>query len=453
MNIRHLCHFSQFHSASNAVLTCLLSICTIALPVKAQAIVAPAITPPTGSYLTPVAVELHAPSGTIRYTVDGTRPDSSSPIYSTPLTVSAPTQINAIAYQSGTASGVTTAFVNVNGAATPILQSGLQLWLSGDFGVVTSIGSPGPVTQWTDLSGLGNSATSSAGNQPGFTGTPTASVAFNGTSQYLSLPSGFTNFSTGATIFIVARPSTPGSHARFFDLGNGSSNNIYMSEPSTGSFDLHVVNGSTDSSVTASSVINLGQFQLVEGSYNGTNTGTLFTNGAQDAQSTSMQAANYVRRSSNFIGQASGSGNYFPGQIAELLLYSTQLTSSQISAIQSYLIQKYQLLSVTPSTPIISVAGGTLSRPTQVAIASQPGASTYFTTDGSTPSSSTGQLYCGCPLTVNFSQTIKAISILNGVSSSVASATYTLDSSQWPAPSPTDTTAPTINLQLPVASQ
>jgi hypothetical protein len=48
---------------------------------------------------------------------------------------------------------------------------------------------------------------------------------------------------------------------------------------------------------------------------------------------------------------------------------------------------------------------------------------------------------------------LKAISVLNGVQSSVTTATYTLDSNQWPAPDPTDMTAPTINLTEPAPTQ
>jgi len=46
-------------------------------------------TPPGGNYLDPVLVTLanDAPGGTIRYTLDGTTPGGTSPIYSTPLLI------------------------------------------------------------------------------------------------------------------------------------------------------------------------------------------------------------------------------------------------------------------------------------------------------------------------------------------------------------------------------
>jgi hypothetical protein len=276
---------------------------------------------------------------------------------------------------------------------------------------------------------------------------------FDGISQHLTLPSGFANFTSGGSFFLVVSPVSPASNARLFDLGNGSANdNIYMSEPSTNAAALHVYNGSTDSSVSSSSAITVGQFQLLEGTYSGTNTATIYTNGVQGAQSTSMQTALNITRSNNFIGQGSAGGNFYSGNIAEVLFYSTLLTTSQRAAIEAYFQQRYQLLSETPVAPVISVSGGTLTQPTQVAISSQSGTITFITTDGTTPSPSS-PAYSGAPITINYTQTLKAVSYRNGVASSVASATYTLDPTQFPAPSSSDMTAPTINLQLPTPTQ
>lgn len=419
----------------------------------AMALNPPTISPATGTFSESQAVVISAPQGTIYYTTDGTLPTTASNQYALPIPVSNPTQIKAVAYQSGVYSAVKTVFLDVDPALAPLLLTGLKLRLSGTFGIVTDLGSPAPVTQWVDLSGANNSASIDQPNRPTQANAVggTAGVSFDGT-QYLRLPSGFADFTTGASFFLVVRPDSPATASRFFDLGNGvASNNIYMSEPSAGAADLHVFHNATDSSVSWSSAVTVGQFQLLEASYNGTNTATIFSNGTQGAQSTSMQTASNITRSSNFIGRASGGANYYAGAIAEVLVYSTQLTASQRASIESYFIQKYQLLSVIPRTPVISVPAGTLGGPTQVAIASEPGSLTFVTTDGTTPTT-TSPVYSG-PINVYYSQTVKAVSVLNGVQSSVATATYTLDASQWPAPNPADITAPTINLVLPAPTQ
>jgi hypothetical protein len=168
----------------------------------------------------------------------------------------------------------------------------------------------------------------------------------------------------------------------------------------------------------------------------------------QGAQSTTMNTMNNLTRSACFIGQASAGGNYFNGEIAEILLYSRGVTASEQAAIEGYLINKYQALNAnTVAAPTISVAAGTLTGPTQVAIEAPAGATVYWTNSGATPTTSSNAYTQ--PLSVNYTQTIKAIAVINGVQSSVASAAYTLNSTQWPAPSATDTTPLQLNIQLP----
>ena len=52
-------------------------------------------------------------------------------------------------------------------------------------------------------------------------------------------------------------------------------------------------------------------------------------------------------------------------------------------------------------------------------------------------------------LNISYTQTVKSIAILNGISSTVSSATYTLDNVQYSAPSLTDTRPLQVDLQTP----
>lgn len=421
------------------------------LPAYAQ-VSPPTISASTGSYSSPQLVSISAPAGQIFYTLDGSVPSASSNLFSLPISISAPTELSAVVYQGGVYSPVSTVYLDVDAKLAPILQPGLILRLTSDFGIVSGSGNPESVAEWIDLSGQGNNAVGSVGSQPSFVAKSAgiSCVNFNGSSQLLSLPA-LTNSLSAISAFIVVAPSSPSAGARFFDFGNGAlADNIYMSEPSTNAADLHVVRLSTDSSVTSSSAITPGQFQLLEGSYAG-NTASISTNGVFGNQSMSMQSSRNVIRTNNFIAQAAAGGNYYSGNIAELLIYAVPLTATQRAAVEAYLINKYRLLAVAPTAPIISVPSGTLSGPTQVAISAQDGATVYVTTDGTTPSPSSSPIY-SCPLNVPYSQTIKAIAVLDGAQSGVASATYTLDSTQFPAPNPSDMTAPTINLTLPAPS-
>jgi hypothetical protein len=81
------------------------------------------------------------------------------------------------------------------------------------------------------------------------------------------------------------------------------------------------------------------------------------------------------------------------------------------------------------AAPTFTPAGGTYSTTQNVSIASSTnGASIRYTTDGSTPTSTTGTLYTG-PVTISVTTTLKAIAFASGLSdSTVSTATYTISS-------------------------
>lgn len=421
----------------------------------------PVIQPGSGTFIPQQPLMLsQAQDALVNFRLDGTTPTSSDPWFynnqSFFLTSVSPEFVPKIPFTStitakGTApfwndSAVATAVYQMDNTTGAIPRSGLIQWLSA--GNVTLSGSN--VTTWQDISGTGNNASNGA-NQPtlvtgAINGLP--AVNFSG-SQFLQMPAGMANFTSGMTAIIVASPSSVSAGARLFDFGNGAtSDNVIMSLPSTTGLTFSTYNGSTASSATASTGINLGQFQLLEALYSGTNTATLFQNGTQLVQSTTMQTLNNLTRNNCYLGQDSAGGNRFNGQIAELLLWNRQLSVTERTSVEGYLLGKYQALSANSTTaPTLSVATSTLSVPAQVAIAGPNGAKIYWTNDGTTPTSSSNP-YVG-PVRVAWTQTLKAIAILNGISSSVSSSTLTLDSTQYPAPAAADTRTLNLEQQLP----
>ena len=102
--------------------------------------------------------------------------------------------------------------------------------------------------------------------------------------------------------------------------------------------------------------------------------------------------------------------------------------------------------------PVFSVTSGTtFSAPSYVAISVPFDGEVRYTRDGSAPSG-TSTLYTG-PLLIRWSEQIRAIAIVNSVSSNIVSATFNLDSTKYPNPSTGGTTAPVINLQYPTTAQ
>ncbi len=79
----------------------------------------------------------------------------------------------------------------------------------------------------------------------------------------------------------------------------------------------------------------------------------------------------------------------------------------------------------TVAAPYFTPAEGTFYGPTDVTIKAQEGATINYTLDGSTPTTSSAVF--SEPFTVSQTTTVKAIATLNGVTSDVATATYTIE--------------------------
>jgi hypothetical protein len=110
----------------------------------------------------------------------------------------------------------------------------------------------------------------------------------------------------------------------------------------------------------------------------------------------------------------------------------------------------YTLSAATASTPNFSLAGGTYATAQSVAISdSTAGATIYYTTNGSTPTTSSTK-YSG-PIAISASETLNAIATASGYgTSAVATATYTI--SAGTAATPTFSVTPgTYNSNVTVA--
>lgn len=93
----------------------------------------------------------------------------------------------------------------------------------------------------------------------------------------------------------------------------------------------------------------------------------------------------------------------------------------------------------TVSTPTFSLAGGTYTTEQTVTIScATSGATIYYTTNGSKPSTSS-TMYNGA-ITIRETTTLKAIAIKDGTESSVAEATYTINTGGGDEPTPSGET-------------
>lgn len=116
---------------------------------------------------------------------------------------------------------------------------------------------------------------------------------------------------------------------------------------------------------------------------------------------------------------------------------SKQVSSITFKAVENTFLQQVEVLYTRPSSSEASVAAPTFSpaactftqRPFQVSLScATEGASIYYTTDGSTPAANNGPLYTpSSSIVLTNTTTVKAIAVLNDVSSNVAVATYTYE--------------------------
>jgi hypothetical protein len=358
--------------------------------------------------------------GVIHYTTDGSTPTSSSPTYTVPFNVTSTTTVKSIVVEPVATSAVTTAYLQIDASTANVPTAGLQLWLKADNGASAS--------SWADVSGNQNNfSQSNSSNQPVFTsnainGLP--AMTFSGSSEYMSGPSGFANLTAGASVFVVTSPTSVVNNARFFDFGNGeTSDNIYLSESTTSNLNLYAYNGSTASSVSASSAITTGQFQLLEAldSYPTTAEAFLYNNAALKA-SGAIGTLNNIARTGTFVGCDYNKALFFNGKIAEVLIYNTPLSPAQKAAVEGYLFARYAL---TVGTPVILPGNCVAASQQSVTINGDPGATVHYTTDGSTPTTSS-PVYTA-PLNITTTTTVKAIAVQSFGTSAVASAYVQID--------------------------
>jgi hypothetical protein len=410
----------------------------------------PTFTVANGIYGQPELVGINGPFGaTINYTLDGSPATTSSQLYVNPIALEVTTQINAVATVSGVTSSMASAYYVLDGHIYNLSSTNLLGWYSCScYGPMVS-GSQG---FWPDLSGAGNNATQgTVGNQPVLVSgdiNNLSALAFNGSSSNFQLPS-LTFNNTGLTIVAVMNPTSLVSNAQILNLSGSPApqNLIGLSENSSSQLQFTVYNssGTSSTSVTSSSALTANQYYLVEVVQSGT-TCTLYVNGVQVGQNTSMNQIPSTALNNNFIGQSSSGGGYFNGHMTQLIYYSTPLSTQQRLMMESYLLSMFQITGQQPFAPTLSINSSTLSSPQPIVITAQPNAIVHFTTDGTTPTSSSPVL--NGPLQISYTQTVKAIAIQGSQSSAVASATYTLDSTQWPTPASGGPTLQ-INLTLP----
>jgi hypothetical protein len=131
---------------------------------------------------------------------------------------------------------------------------------------------------------------------------------------------------------------------------------------------------------------------------------------------------------------AAGTTKLYSGQITVAASETVQAIATATGYVQSGVALAAFGVGPLATTPTFSPVGGTYAAVQTVTICdSTLGATIYYTTDGTTPST-TSNIYSG-PITVSANQTVQAIAVAPGYSNgNVGSATYTINIPQTAAP-------------------
>jgi hypothetical protein len=128
-------------------------VATVAYTLTVPAAAPPVFDPPAGTYTEPqtVAIATSTADATIRYTVDGSEPNSRSPIYGEPIGIAAPTVLKARAFKMNLGPSATAAasyLIDTGTVALPVF-SPAGGWYATAQTVTVSSATPGAVVRYT----------------------------------------------------------------------------------------------------------------------------------------------------------------------------------------------------------------------------------------------------------------------------------------------------------------
>ena len=366
-------------------------------------------------------------NASIHYTTDGTTPTASSPTYTGAITVSASQTIQAIAVDPSLSNSSVT-------SAIYVIQTG------GGGGGTATINFASGFTSTTGLTLNGNAVNTNDTKLALTTG-----VTAQKGSIFWGQPVGVQSFTTDFT-FQITNPQADGMTFTIQNVGKTALGGGYSGLGYSGigksvaiKFDLYnnsgegtdstgvFVNGATPTvpalDMTSSGVsLHSGDPMLAHVTYDGT---TLIMNLSDQVThkaytlSKAINIPQMVGASTAYVGFTGGTGGLSSTQKLLNWTYTTPLQNPATSA------------------PTFSPAGGNYSTTQNVALTdSTAGAVIYYTTDGSTPT--TSSTVYSSPIAVGSgTTTIKAIAVASGsTASAVVSATYVIGAA---------TAAPTFN--------
>jgi Chitobiase/beta-hexosaminidase C-terminal domain len=406
----------------------------------------PAISVPGGTYRSPQTVTLTdtTPGAAIHYTVDQTTPTASSPLYTGPITVNQCEYLQVIAVATGyTQSFATTANYIMNvGTPTFGLAAGTY---SGTQTVAISDVTPGASIFYTV-----DGSTPYAGSTK-YTGPITIKA-----SETLKAIASYTNYTAGlvgSASYVIT--SSAAAAMPTFSVAAGtytSAQTVAISDSTSGAKIYYTTNGTTPT--TSSSVYSaplavsasetLEAIAVASGYGNSAVSSAIYTISTTAAMPAfSVASGTYASAQTVTMSDSTPNAKIYyttngTAPTTSSSVYSAPITVGATETLQAIAAATGYTSSAVKSAvitinlaalaPTFSIGSGSYTSAQTVTISTlTPLATIYYTTNGTTPTSSSS-VYSG-PITVSSSETVEAVAIaLSLVASPVSSATYTINS-------------------------
>jgi Chitobiase/beta-hexosaminidase C-terminal domain/Bacterial lectin len=408
---------------------------------------APTFLPAAGTYTTSQSVTISDSTAgtTIYYTTNGTTPTTSSGVYSGAITVSANETLEAMAIETGYTNSVvaSAAYIIAPVLPTPTFSPAAGTYTASQSVTISDTTSGTTIYYTTN----GTTPTTSSTKYSG-----AITVSASETLKAIAVETGFTNSAVATAAYTIA-PVLP---APTFSPVAGSyttAQTVTISDTTTGTTIYYTTNGTTPT--TSSSVYSTPITVSVSEKVEAIAVKTAFTNSPVatatytitpilPAPTFSPVAGSYTTSQTVTISDATaGTTIYYTTNgttpTTSSSVYSSPITVSASETLEAMATETgytsssvgsavYTIAPPALPAPTYSPVGGTYTTSQTVTISdATPGTTIYYTTNGTTPTTSSS-VYTS-PITVSTSETLEAIATETGYSASpVATAPYTISS-------------------------
>lgn len=201
-------------------------------------------------------------------------------------------------------------------------------------------------TTASDASGNGNNGTLNGGASF-VAGQTTNALSLNGSTGYVSMPSGVVSSLTDFTISAWVNINTLSTWSRVFDFGTGTSNYMFLTISSLNYPRFGIKNGGSEQQINGMSALPTGAWVNLVVTLSG-NTGTLYVNGTVVATNTgiTIRPSDLGSTTLNYIGRSQFSSDpYFNGLIDDFRIYRRALSSAEVSSLTNGAMKSAKFIS------------------------------------------------------------------------------------------------------------